>query len=203
MQCDLLKNERIGSFVIFLTFLRQYPVFALGGITSQPKKRFKLKSKLVCGQCRGGFRAQRPNHTTRGKHFDKLEIFSKVLNAFETLHDFVERNLSRKNFSWISDELLMRTFNENFMKLSWRDHENYVKKIMKILWSYAELFMKFSRKAQEILLGVSCFFNEKFMKSSATPRRSSSPHSPRGQLSIRDSFMKNGLGQANLVSKWF
>ena len=33
--------------------------------------------------------------TTRGKHFDNLESFFKVLDTFETLHDLVKRNLKK------------------------------------------------------------------------------------------------------------
>ena len=124
----------------FWFFLRQNPVFALDGRSLQPKKRFKLNSKQVCGQCRGEFRVQRPNDKTRGKHFDQLGIFSNVLDASETLHDLVERNLRGKNFSW--------TWNSHvvFMRRSWKLH-----KVLKFLWQ-SHKFMKFCWTFHELLM---------------------------------------------------
>ena len=51
-----------------------------------PKKRSKLHFKKVCGQCGHEIRAHR-SYDTRGKHFDNLESFLKVLDTFERLHD--------------------------------------------------------------------------------------------------------------------
>ena len=78
-QCDLLENERFGSFVVFLTFFLDKNLFwRWMEDHCNPTKKFKLNFKQVCGQCRGEFRAQRSCDTTRGKHFDNLENFLKV-----------------------------------------------------------------------------------------------------------------------------
>ena len=99
-----LKNERFGSFVIFLTFPKKSnPDFALNERSLQPqKKKSQLHFKQVCGQCGFETRVHRKSYETRGKRFGNLESFLRKWTLWQFYHllDFFQEQIPCFGVEW-------------------------------------------------------------------------------------------------------